>query len=139
LIDPVDYGRIVVEGESHRARRRPDRIRRRIGIVFQAFNLFPHMSGCADVTLAPQVALASPARRPSAAGSSCSRASGSPTGAASTRIGCRAGSSSASRSVRAARDGARPDAARRVTSALDPELVAEVLEVIRELGRRMTM
>src|SRR4051812_13518531 len=58
LIEPVDAGRIVVEGVEITARGVDvDRVRRRIGIVFQAFNLFPHMSVLRNVTLAPQTAL----------------------------------------------------------------------------------
>ena len=58
LLEPVDAGRIVVDGEEI-TRRSVDanRIRRRIGIVFQAFNLFPHMDVLANVTLAPRLAL----------------------------------------------------------------------------------
>src|SRR5829696_3329424 len=45
LLEPIDAGRIIVEGEEIT---RPgvdvNRVRRGIGIVFQAFNLFPHMS-----------------------------------------------------------------------------------------------
>src|SRR3954453_22690287 len=45
LLEPIDGGRIVVEGEQITARGVDvNRIRRRIGIVYQAFNLFPHMS-----------------------------------------------------------------------------------------------
>ena len=55
LLEPIDEGRIFVEGEEITA---PgvdvDRIRRRIGIVFQSFNLFPHMSVLDNVTLAPR-------------------------------------------------------------------------------------
>src|SRR2546430_10727253 len=55
LLEPVDAGRILVEGEEITA---PgvdvNRVRRRIGIVFQAFNLFPHMSVLDNVTLAPR-------------------------------------------------------------------------------------
>jgi polar amino acid transport system ATP-binding protein len=55
LLEPIDSGRIVVEGDEITA---PgvdvNRIRRRIGIVFQAFNLFPHMSVIDNVTLAPR-------------------------------------------------------------------------------------
>lgn len=55
LLEPVDAGRIVVEGEEI-TRRGVDvnRVRRGIGIVFQAFNLFPHMSVLGNVTLAPR-------------------------------------------------------------------------------------
>jgi polar amino acid transport system ATP-binding protein len=58
LLEPIDHGRIVVEGEEITARGVDvNRIRRRIGIVFQAFNLFPHMSVIRNVTLAPMQAL----------------------------------------------------------------------------------
>src|SRR2546430_16067342 len=58
LLEPVDAGRVVVAGEEI-TRRGVDvnRVRRRIGIVFQAFNLFPHMSVLQNVTLAPRKAL----------------------------------------------------------------------------------
>ena len=58
LIEPVSDGRIVFAGNEITA---PDvdidRIRREIGIVFQAYNLFPHMSVLANVTLAPRKVL----------------------------------------------------------------------------------
>ena len=52
LLEPIDGGRIVVRGEEVTARGVDvDRVRRGIGIVFQAFNLFPHMSVLDNVTL----------------------------------------------------------------------------------------
>src|SRR5258706_11782325 len=52
LLEPIDAGRILVEGDEITARRVDvNRIRRRIGIVFQAFNPFPHMSVLDNVTL----------------------------------------------------------------------------------------
>ena len=58
LVEPIDAGRIVVEGEEITARGVDvNRVRRRIGIVFQAFNLFPHMTVLRNVTLAPREAL----------------------------------------------------------------------------------
>jgi polar amino acid transport system ATP-binding protein len=62
LIEPIDAGRIVVEGDEITA---PDvdvnAIRRRIGIVFQSFNLFPHMSVLRNITLAPTKVVGTPA------------------------------------------------------------------------------
>ena len=58
LLEPIDAGRIVVEGvEITRRGVDVNRIRRRIGIVFQAYNLFPHMTVLRNVTLAPRLAL----------------------------------------------------------------------------------
>ena len=99
LLEPIDAGRIVVEGDEITADGvHVDRIRRRIGIVFQAFNLFPHMSVLDNVTLAPRKVLKRRGPRPRPRRPSCSSASGSPTSATSTRTGCPAASSSASRS-----------------------------------------
>jgi ABC-type Fe3+/spermidine/putrescine transport system ATPase subunit len=80
LLEPIDAGRVTVAGqEITRRGTDADRIRRGIGIVFQAFNLFPHMSVLRNVTK----------RR------SCWSASGSRTSATSSRIGCPVVSSSA--------------------------------------------
>ena len=58
LLEPIDAGRILIEGEEITARGvNVDRIRRRVGIVFQAFNLFPHMRVIDNVTLGPRKAL----------------------------------------------------------------------------------
>ena len=58
LIEPIDSGRIVVGGAEITARGIDvNRVRRRIGIVYQAYNLFPHMSVLRNVTLAPRQVL----------------------------------------------------------------------------------
>ena len=54
LLEPIDAGRIFLGGEEITRRHDVNAVRRRIGIVFQAFNLFPHMSVLRNVTLAPQ-------------------------------------------------------------------------------------
>ena len=57
LLEPIDAGRIVVEGQEITARGVDvNEVRRHIGIVFQAYNLFPHMSVLRNVTLAPRLA-----------------------------------------------------------------------------------
>ena len=113
----------------------PNRVRRRIGIVFQSYNLFPHMTVLRNVTLAPRVRARPLARRGGGARARAARAgSASPTRRTSTRTGSRAASSSASAIVRALAMEPELMLLDEVTSALDPELVAEVLEVIRELA-----
>ena len=62
LLEPVDAGRIWIEGDEVTAAGvDPNAVRRRIGIVFQAFNLFPHMTVLQNVTLAPRKVLRLPA------------------------------------------------------------------------------
>ena len=99
LLEPIDEGRILVEGEEITARGVDiNKVRRRIGIVFQAFNLFPHMSVLGNVTLAPRLALGTHARNARRRRPPCSTASGSPTSATTIRTVSRAASSNASRS-----------------------------------------
>jgi polar amino acid transport system ATP-binding protein len=141
LLEPIDAGRIVVEGEEiNAAGVDVDRIRRRIGIVFQAFNLFPHMSVLQNVTLAPRKVLGlSPADADARATELLER-----FGLADKRDDypdrLSGGQQQRVAIVRAL--AMQPDLLLldEVTSALDPELVAEVLNVIRELAQTgMTM
>jgi polar amino acid transport system ATP-binding protein len=135
LLEPIDAGRIVVEGDEITARGVDvDRIRRRIGIVFQAFNLFPHMSVLANVTLAPRKVLG----RSRADAERDAIALLDRFGLADKRLDypdrLSGGQQQRVAIVRAL--AMQPDLLLldEVTSALDPELVAEVLNVIRELA-----
>ena len=141
LIEPIDAGRIVVEGEEITAEGVDvDRIRRHIGIVFQAFNLFPHMSVLDNVTLAPRRVLKlSRAVAEEQATKLLER-----FGLADKRLDfsdrLSGGQQQRVAIVRAL--AMQPDLLLldEVTSALDPELIAEVLNVIRELAAEgMTM
>jgi len=99
LTEPIDGGRIVVKGEEITADGVDvDRIRRRIGIVFQAFNLFPHMSVLENVTLHPGESCGAQDRRPMTRRPRCSSASAWPTSGSTTPIGSRAANNSALRS-----------------------------------------
>jgi polar amino acid transport system ATP-binding protein len=135
LLEPVDAGRVFVHGEEITAIGVDvNRIRRSIGIVFQSFNLFPHMTVLRNVTLAPQKAL---------------KLSRAQAGERAVELLERFGladkkdeypdrlSGGQQQRVAIVRALAmQPDIMLldEVTSALDPELVAEVLNVIKELA-----
>ena len=135
LIEEIDAGRIVIDDVDITARGvNVDRIRRRIGIVFQAFNLFPHMTVLENVTLAPRKVLhRSPAEAERSATELLER-----FGLADKRNDVpdllSGGQQQRVAIVRAL--AMEPDLLLldEVTSALDPELVAEVLNVVRELA-----
>jgi polar amino acid transport system ATP-binding protein len=141
LLEPIDAGRVVVRGEEITA---PgvdvNDVRRGIGIVFQAFNLFPHMSVLANITLAPRKALG--LSKPEAE----RRADGllARFGLADKRVEypdrLSGGQQQRVAIVRALAMQPSLMLLDEVTSALDPELVAEVLAVVRELAAEgMTM
>ena len=141
LIEPINAGRIVVEGQDVTARRVDvNSVRRRIGIVFQAFNLFPHMSVLRNVTLGPRAVLGLSRADADARARELLARFGLADKAADYPDRLSGGQQQRVAIVRAlAMD---PDLMLldEVTSALDPELVAEVLEVIRELAAAgMTM
>ena len=141
LLEPLDAGRIVVEGEEITAAGVDvDRIRRRIGIVFQAFNLFPHMSVVGNVTLAPRKVLGMSARDATSRGEALLERFGLADKRDEYPDRLSGGQQQRVAIVRAL--AMEPDLLLldEITSALDPELVAEVLDVIRGLAAAgMTM
>jgi polar amino acid transport system ATP-binding protein len=134
LLEPISAGRIFLSGEEITRTRNVNAVRRRIGIVFQAYNLFPHMSVLRNVTLAPRDVL----------GLSKTEADDRATtlldrfGLADKRTEypdrLSGGQQQRVAIVRALAMQPELMLFDEVTSALDPELVAEVLEVIRELA-----
>ena len=141
LLEPIDAGRIVLRGDEITAARVDvDRIRSGIGIVFQAFNLFPHMSVLENVTLGPRKAL----RLGKAEASRRATELLGRFGLADKRDEypdrLSGGQQQRVAIVRALAMQPGLLLLDEVTSALDPELVAEVLEVVRELAAEgMTM
>jgi polar amino acid transport system ATP-binding protein len=141
LLEPIDSGRIVVHGQEVTAAGvNVNELRRGIGIVFQSFNLFPHMSVIENITLAPRKALGlSKAEAETRAHELLAR-----FGLADKRDEypdrLSGGQQQRVAIVRALAMQPGLMLLDEVTSALDPELVAEVLSVIRELaGEGMTM
>jgi polar amino acid transport system ATP-binding protein len=141
LLERVDAGRIFFEGLEITA---PgvdvDAIRRRIGIVFQSFNLFPHMTVMRNITLAPLRVLRLPAESAEEQARELLDRFGLADKADEYPDRLSGGQQQRVAIMRAL--AMRPDIMLldEVTSALDPELVAEVLDVIRELAAAgMTM
>jgi polar amino acid transport system ATP-binding protein len=135
LIEPIDAGRILIEGEEITARGVDvDRIRRRVGIVFQAFNLFPHMSVMDNITLAPRKVLGRSRAEADRDATELLERFGLAEKAGDYPDRLSGGQQQRVAIVRAL--AMQPDLLLldEVTSALDPELVAEVLSVIRELA-----
>jgi polar amino acid transport system ATP-binding protein len=135
LIEPIDTGRIVLEGEEISARGIDvNRIRRRIGIVYQAFNLFPHMSVLHNVTLAPRKVLKLSRADADARALELLQRFGLADRASDFPDRLSGGQQQRVAIVRALAMQPELMLLDEVTSALDPELVAEVLEVIRGLA-----
>jgi len=141
LLEPIDDGRILLDGDDISVPGlAPDPIRRRIGMVFQSFNLFPHLSVIDNVALGPRKVLKlakrdaiERARDLVARLGLADRADAYPdqlSGGQQQRVAI-------ARSLAVEPEVMLLD---EITSALDPELVGEVLDVVRELkGNGMTM
>ena len=123
LVEPIDSGRVVVDGEEITAAGvDTNRIRRGIGIVYQSFNLFPHMTVLRNITLAPLERFGLLDKQ--------DEYPDRLSGGQQQRVAI----------VRALAMRPHLMLLDEVTSALDPELVVEVLAVIKELAREgMTM
>ena len=141
LIEPIHGGRILLEGEEITDERTdPDRVRRHIGIVFQAFNLFPHMTVLRNVTLAPRRVLGMPQAVAEEQARELLARFGLAEKAGEYPDRLSGGQQQRAAIVRALAMQPRLMLLDEVTSALDPELVGEVLTVIRELAKSgMTM
>jgi polar amino acid transport system ATP-binding protein len=135
LLEPIDAGRIMVEGvEITRPGVDVNAIRTRIGIVFQSYNLFPHMTVMRNITLAPTKVLDLSADVAEDRAHQLLERFGLVDKADEYPDRLSGGQQQRVAIVRAL--AMQPDIMLldEVTSALDPELVAEVLDVIRELA-----
>jgi ABC-type polar amino acid transport system ATPase subunit len=140
-LETITAGEIVVLGQSvHAARADLDRLRTHVGMVFQAFNLFPHKTALENLMLAPQVV----GRVPPAEARTRCEALLAKVGLADKTDACPAQLSGGQQQrVAIARALAmQPEIMLfdEPTSALDPEKVNEVLDVMKVLaGEGMTM
>jgi polar amino acid transport system ATP-binding protein len=141
LLEPVDEGRIYFEGEEITRRGvRLNEIRQRIGIVFQQFNLFPHLRAIDNLTLAARRIKKMPRRDAESRAEELLAQVGLADKARSYPHQLSGGQQQRVAIARALMMHPHVMLFDEVTSALDPELVGEVLIVMRDLARDgMTM
>jgi polar amino acid transport system ATP-binding protein len=141
LLERVDAGSILLQGEEITGPRvDQNRVRRRMGIVFQAFNLFPHMTVLRNVTLGPAEALKLPRREAEARAVELLERFGLAEKRREYPDRLSGGQQQRVAIIRALAMQPALLLLDEITSALDPELIGEVLAVIRELaGSGMTM
>ncbi|MEW2544736.1 amino acid ABC transporter ATP-binding protein [Streptomyces sp. NPDC047002] len=141
LLEPVSAGQVLLEGEDLTA---PgvdrDRVRRRVGMVFQQFNLFPHLSAVDNLTLAPRKLLRTPRREARERAEALLARVGLADRADAYPGQLSGGQQQRVAIARALMMDPHVMLFDEVTSALDPELVGEVLDAMRDLARSgMTM
>ncbi|MFP5487413.1 MAG: amino acid ABC transporter ATP-binding protein [Acidimicrobiia bacterium] len=141
LLDPIDGGSIRLDGQDITAKGTDtNAVRRRIGIVFQSYNLFPHLSVIDNLTLGPRRAHGVDRRTAEAKARDLLDRFGLGDKADEYPNRISGGQNQRAAIVRALMSDPEILLLDEVTSALDPELVGEVLGVIRELaGRGLTM
>jgi ABC-type polar amino acid transport system ATPase subunit len=141
LLEPLDSGRIFLEGEEI-TRKGVDvsAVRQRIGIVFQQFNLFPHLKVIDNLTLAARRIRKLPRERAEASALVLLRQVGLEEKARQYPHQLSGGQQQRVAIARALMMDPHVMLFDEITSALDPELVGEVLVVMRDLARTgMTM
>lgn len=140
-LESIDTGVIRIGGERVSG---PgvdlNRLRREVGIVFQSYNLFPHMTVLENVTLAPRRVLGMPRAEADATAEELLRRIGLWEKAREYPERLSGGQQQRVAIARALAMGPRLLLLDEITSALDPELIGEVLGIVRELAEEgMTM
>jgi polar amino acid transport system ATP-binding protein len=141
LLEPVDSGRIFFEGDEITGKGvKVDAVRQRIGIVFQQFNLFPHLRVMDNLTLAARRVGKIPKREAELRAHELLKRVGLIEKSGSYPHQLSGGQQQRVAIARALMMSPHVMLFDEVTSALDPELVGEVLVVMRDLARDgMTM
>ncbi|WP_017592941.1 amino acid ABC transporter ATP-binding protein [Nocardiopsis potens] len=134
LLEPISDGSIRLDGEHITDPRvDPDRVRRRIGMVFQSYNLFPHMTVVDNITLAPRRVHGRPRAEAEEQARELLARVGLSDKASEYPDRLSGGQQQRAAIVRALVNTPRLLLLDEVTSALDPELVGEVLTLVQSL------
>ena len=141
LLEPIDDGAILLDGEDISVPGLdPQPVRQRIGLVFQSFNLFPHMTAAENVMLAPRRVHRRPRAELHDEAAALFARFGLADWMAHYPDQLSGGQQQRVAIIRALAMKPEIMLFDEVTSALDPELVGEVLEVLRQLkALEMTM
>jgi ABC-type polar amino acid transport system ATPase subunit len=141
LLEPIDSGRIFLEGQEITAKRVDvSQVRQRIGIVFQQFNLFPHLRAIDNVTLAARRVKHIPREKAETRAHELLTSVGLDEKARQYPHQLSGGQQQRVAIARALMMNPHVMLFDEITSALDPELVGEVLVVMRDLAQfGMTM
>ena len=135
LLEPIDDGRILLRGDDiSDPRVNVDKVRARFGVVFQHFNLFPHLSVLDNVTLAARKVHGTSRREAEERGMALLERIGLADKAREHPDRLSGGQQQRAAIVRAVATEPEVLLLDEITSALDPLLVAEVLELVRELA-----
>jgi polar amino acid transport system ATP-binding protein len=140
-LEHVEEGEIVIDGQPlTKAKVDVNALRKKIGIVFQAYNLFPHMTVLQNVTLAPRKALGTSRQQCEERARGLLRRIGLEDKADEFPDRLSGGQQQRVAIVRALAMEPKLMLLDEITSALDPQLVSDVLSLVRELAESgMTM
>jgi polar amino acid transport system ATP-binding protein len=136
LLEPIDAGSITLDGRTVSADDRDaDATRRQLGIVFQGFSLFPHLTALENVALAPRVALGLTAAAAEKRARALLKQLGLAAKASAYPDSLSGGQQQRVAIARALATEPKVLLLDEITSALDPVLVADVLEALRALAK----
>jgi polar amino acid transport system ATP-binding protein len=136
LLEPIDAGSITLDGRAVSADDRDaDATRRQLGVVFQGFSLFPHLTALENVALAPRVALGLTAAAAEKRARSLLKQLGLAAKANAYPDSLSGGQQQRVAIARALATEPKVLLLDEITSALDPVLVADVLEALRALAK----